>query len=191
MTKRVFLVVILALALAAAGCGGSDSSDDAGTTTPSTAPSVDDADSGNGTGGQANDGSGGEPTGEPIGPAAMDTIRIGSETWTRTLPMTSGQCFLYEDDGTLPTTGVAWGPLDGPDGIRFSATHNQDGTFEAEVSNDTNVYWFAGPRSPGVDDLVIELDFDALTITGSGTFTSVLGDVAQGSFAFQCDPADQ
>ncbi len=191
MTKRVFLVVILALALAATGCGGSDSSDDAGTTTPSTAPSVDDADSGNGTGGQADDGSGGEPTGEPIGPAAMDTIRIGSETWTRTLPMTSGQCFLYEDDGTLPTTGVAWGPLDGPDGIRFSATHNQDGTFEAEVSNDTNVYWFAGPRSPGVDDLVIELDFDALTITGSGTFTSVLGDVAQGSFAFQCDPADQ
>jgi hypothetical protein len=191
MTKRVIPVVILALALAATGCGGSDSGGDGVTTTAATAPSVDDAGGGNGTSGQVDGGSGGGTTAEPVGPAAMDTIQIGSETWARTLPMTSGQCWLYEDDGTLPTSAVAWGPLDGPDGIRFSVSHNQDGTFGAEVSNDTNVYWFAGPRSPGVDDLVIELDFDALTITGSGTFTSVLGEEAQGSFAFQCDPADQ
>ncbi len=125
---------------------------------------------------------------EPVGPADMDTIRIGSEVWERTLPMTTGQCFVQNVDG-LPPSGVAWGTLDGDDGIRFSASQNQDGTNEAEVDDQESFFWVAGPRvADGPDDLVIELDFDALTIVGQGTFTNLFtGETAPGSFAFQCE----
>ena len=173
--QRASLLVAIGLLLAA--CGGSDGESDNGdiaTTTVATA----DVQSAASSGGSA----------EPIGPADMNTIRIGDNTWNRTLPMTTGQCFLYEDDGNLPTSAVAWGTLDGDDDWRFSASQNQDGTFEAEVTNNAEVYWFAGARSPGVDDLEIVLDFEALTITGSGTFSDVLGNAAGGSFAFQCEP---
>jgi len=105
--------------------------------------------------------------------------------------MTTGQCFLFEDDGTLPTSATVWGTLDGDDGIRFSASYRQDGTFGAEVDDQTTNFWFAGPNGPGVDDLVIELDFETLTISGSGTFTNALdGESAPGAFEFQCEPED-
>lgn len=128
---------------------------------------------------------------EPDEPLDMDTIRIGSQVWERTLPMTTGQCFVYEDDGTLPDSGTAWGTLDGDDDIRFSANYNQDGTFEAEVSDSERLYWIAGARSANPDDLTVELDFDALTITGEGVFNSLTtGETAHGSFAFQCEPEE-
>jgi hypothetical protein len=128
---------------------------------------------------------------EPSGPVALNTIRIGSTVWARTLPMTSGQCFLYEDDGTLPTSATAWGTLDGNDDIRFAAQYSQDGTFEAEVVDENAFFWIAGPRSPGPDDLEIELDFDTLTISGSGSFANAANaDVVRGSFEFQCEPED-
>jgi len=119
----------------------------------------------------------------------VNTIRIGSTVWARTLPMTTGQCFVFEDDGTLPDSGVAWGTLNGDDDIRFRAAYSQDGTFEAEVVDENAYFWMAGPRSPGPDDLVVELDFDTLTISGSGSFANALNtDVVQGTFEFQCEP---
>jgi len=124
---------------------------------------------------------------EPVGPAEPNTIRIGSQVWERTLPMTTGQCFLYEDDGTLPTSATAWGTLDGDEELRFLVSQNQDGTLEAEINNNVDMYWLAGYRGPETDDLVIELDFDAQTISGSGTFTLLnTGETVSGSFEFVC-----
>lgn len=133
----------------------------------------------------------GEPAPEASGQLEANTIRIGDQVWQRTLPMTEGQCFLYEDDGTLPTSGVAWGTLDGRDDTSFAARYKQDGSFEADVKEGETVYWGSGERY-GEDDLVVELDFDTLTISGHGTFASLLtGDRAMGSFTFTCEPEDQ
>lgn len=105
--------------------------------------------------------------------------------------MTTGQCFLSEDDGTLPTSATAWGTLNGDEDLRFSARYQQDGSFESEVSNNHDMYWGSGPRF-GEDDLVIELDFDNLTISGHGTYTSLItGDRAMGSFQFICEPEEE
>jgi len=122
----------------------------------------------------------------PVGPADVDTIRVGDQAWGRTLPMTSGQCFVQRVEG-LPVSGVAWGSLNGDDELSFAANYNQDGSFEAEVRG-PDMFWIAGARSPGVQDLAIELDFEALTIIGSGTFTSLhTNELAAGSFHFQCE----
>ena len=124
---------------------------------------------------------------EPVGPAEPNTIRIGSQVWERTLPMTTGQCFLNEDDGTLPTSATVWGTLDGDEELGFLVSQNQDGTLEAELDNNVDMYWLAGYRGPETDDLVIELDFDTQTISGSGTFTLLnTGETASGSFEFVC-----
>jgi hypothetical protein len=141
-----------------------------------------------------------EPTGgaitsevlpEASGPLPDNSIRIGDQVWMRTLPMTSGQCFLYEDDGTLPTSGTVWGTLDNDEGLRFSARYGQDGGFESEVSNNLDMYWGSGQRF-GEEELTIELDFDALMVTGTGIFKSLTtGQRAYGSFTFTCDPIDQ
>ena len=157
------------------------------------------ADDASAPGTQSGDGSGDDASGddassgdaaapEPVGPADMDTIRIGSQVWERTLPMTTGQCFVFEDDGVLPSSATAWGTLGGDDDVRFSVSANQDGTFEADVESENEYWWLAGPRSSGPDDLVVELDFDALTVTGQGTFTNLYtGETAAGSFAIQCE----
>ncbi|TFG66854.1 MAG: hypothetical protein E4H24_07460 [Thermomicrobiales bacterium] len=108
--------------------------------------------------------------------------------------MTTGQCFLSEADGTYPTWGTAWGSLDGNDDLRFSAKLGQDGTFGSEVTGpgDSSLFWIAGERSPEVHDLVVELDIDAQTIKGSGTFYSLTTNkLASGSFEFICEPAAQ
>jgi hypothetical protein len=181
------LVGLLAvIGAVAAGCG----SDDAPSVEPldsAGADTVVDDGAGEDAAPVATDGDSSGDAPEPVGPADMNTIRIGSQVWERTLPMTTGQCFVQNVEG-LPPSGTAWGTLDGDDGIRFSAGQNQDGTNEAEVDDQENFYWIAGPRSSGPDDLEIELDFEALTITGQGTFTNVFtGDTAAGSFAFQCE----
>lgn len=123
-----------------------------------------------------------------VAPADMNTIRIGSQVWERTLPMTTGQCFVQNVDG-LPPSGVAWGTLDDDDDISFSAGQNQDGTNEARVEDQEAYYWIAGPRvADGPEDLEVELDFDALIVRGRGTFTNLFtGETAPGSFAFQCE----
>lgn len=177
-----------------AGCGGG-STEPGNDTIPESAPTTDGGsgtdsvaahpdDSGNAA--AASD----EPIPEASGPLGDNSIRIGDQTWERTLPMTTGQCFLFADDGTLPDSGNAWGTLDNDEDLRFAARYNQDGTFESEVSNNHDMYWGSGPRF-GEDDLVVDLDFDTLTISGHGTFVSLItGERAMGSFQFTCEPEE-
>lgn len=190
-TVKPLCALVLLVGLITAACGGDDDTSNTATAEPST-PTTAAGGSGNsgggGSGGSA--GGGAAAANTPIGPVAANTIQIGDTTWTRTLPMTTGQCFLQESE-SLGNSAVGWGPLDGDHSIRFSANQNQDGTFEAEVRDDERIFWIAGPRSPGVDDLEIELDFNALTIVGEGTFSTILGDSAPGSFHFECLPEDQ
>ena len=123
----------------------------------------------------------------PGGPAEMNTIRIGDEVFERTLPMTSGQCFLYEADGTLPTSATVWGTVDDDDGTHFAVSYGQNGDFEAQVDS-PNYHWLAGTRNGEIDELSIELDFDAQIIKGSGIFTNFLtGESAEGTFEFMCE----
>lgn len=135
----------------------------------------------------------GEVTPEAPGSLQPNTIRIGSQVWTRTLPMTSGQCLVIAADGTLPDWGTVWGTVDGDDDTRFSANYQQDGTFESQITNNFDQYWGAGTRFQGEEaDLVIELDFENLILSGSGTYTSLTtGELAKGSFLFKCEPEDQ
>lgn len=181
-----FTVVVLAFVLVLAACGGGDDAGSGdGDTTGGGDTTQDSGGDGSADGGGSD--SGGE-TPEPVGPADMNTIRIGSETWARTLPMTTGQCFLPAEDGGDPTGGTVWGTLDGNDDFRFNVGYSADGSHGAEVNDNTSIYWIAGERSPNGNDLEFEIDFDAQTITGSGTFTSLTtGEVAAGSFAFQCE----
>lgn len=199
----MWLSLVIAIALISAACGGDSESD------PDEAGSDGGGNGGGATSGQGSataasgDGSsGGNPSGgsnpsggtaslTPIGPVAENTIQIGDQTWQRTLPMAQGQCVVFKDDGTLPDSAITWGTLDGDDDIRFSANQLQDGTFQSEVQGD-DFFWIAGARSPGVDDLQIELDFDALTVIGEGTFSNLLStDLRAGSFHFKCLPEDQ
>ena len=184
-------VMVAVVGVVVAGCGSDDSLTEAvpGADEEATESATSDAPAEPGTesGTESDTESGTESGAESVGPAETNTIRIGSQVWERTLPMTTGQCFVQNVEG-LPPSGVAWGTLDGDDGIRFSANQNQDGTNEAEVDDQESYYWLAGPRASGPDDLEIELDFDALTIVGQGTFTNLFtGETAPGSFAFQCE----
>lgn len=187
--KTRLVTTVVAFGMVIASCGG-------GGTTP-TAGDPGGADQGAGqsdqgattstavTGGPSND-----VTPEASGPLEANTIRIGDQVWNRTLPMTTGQCFLIEDDGTLTDAGTAWGTLNGEDSLTFSASYRVDGV-EAQVKNESDMYWGSGPRFLE-DDLVVELDFANLTISGHGIFVSLItGEKAMGSFEFVCDPADQ
>jgi hypothetical protein len=176
---RTFIVLLsLALFSAILACGGDDFSD-------LKSQQEQDNTGGGQTSSQSSDA--GQSSG-PVGPADINTIRIGDQVWMRTLPMTTGQCFLYEDDGSLPTSATVWGTLNNDDSLHFSVSYTQEGTFQAQVDNDSDMYWVAGERNGEIDDLTIELDFEAQTIRGSGTFTNFVGGGnAQGSFAFQCE----
>jgi hypothetical protein len=192
---RYLLALIAVVALASVACGGTAL--DGADSVPDGA--VDDQPIDTTFGGDPNAGGGGgsqpgEVEPEPAGAVEPNTIRIGSQVWKRTLPMTEGQCFLQEDDGTLPTSANVWGPVDGNEGDRFSARHQQDGTFEADVTGggDSSLFWLGGTKNPEVNDLVIELDFDAQTIKGHGTFWSLTEQrAASGSFHFICEPGAQ
>lgn len=196
MKSRMFFL-LAAMSMLAGACGGGTNdagADDSGgddgpvTTLAGTETGGSDPDDSGGAGDGTDDGDGVTP--EASGPLGENTIRIGDQTWERTLPMTSGQCFLFEDDGTLPDSASAWGTLDNDEDLRFSARYNQDGTFESEVSNNHDMYWGSGPRF-GEDDLVVELDFENLTISGSGTYSSLItGERAMGSFQFTCEPEE-
>ncbi len=181
---RNLVTLIALISLAATACGGATIPDD---------PAIGDqatSQPGDGSPGNAEPGGGGassEPAPEPAGPVEPNTIRIGSQVWARTLPMTTGQCFLQADDGTLPDSGTVWGTLDGDETLRFSVSYGQDGTFESEISNNADMYWIAGSRAP-LDDLVVELDFATQTISGGGTYTLLnTGETASGSFEFVCE----
>ncbi len=182
---RILIALLTFVALAAAACGGAATVPDG--------PAAGDPAPGQPSGAPQGSAPAGDDQSaaiepEPAEPVAPNTIRIGSQVWTRTLPMTSGQCFLYEDDGTLPTSASVWGTLDGNADLHFAATFGQDGTFHSDVNDGVALYWVAGERSPGVRDLVVELDFDTQTIRGQGTYKSLTtGKLASGSFEFICE----
>lgn len=179
---RRLLAIVFVMVLVVAGCGGDDDAGGGEGAGDNNAGAFSEDPSGDNTsdGGNADD-----PTPEASGPLDPDSIRIGSEVWNRTLPMTTGQCFVFKDDGNLPDSAVAWGTLNNDDGLSFSADYGQDGTFGAEVQGE-NMYWVAGQRSG--TDLTIELDFDNLTITGEGIFNNLhTNEFAYGSFHFVCE----
>jgi hypothetical protein len=186
----MLFTLMAALALLAAACGGAQS-----TPANSVSGGVIDGlqtDTAQGSSAAGGGGQAGEVEPEPPTPVDSNTIRIGSQVWKRTLPMTTGQCYLFEDDGTLPTSATAWGTLDGDDSYHFSANLTQDGTFKAQVDDNASVYWVAGEGSPKADDLVIEIDFDSQTIKGQGTFYSLTTNkLASGSFEFVCEPESE
>jgi len=178
--RRIALIGLLCLLLVSAtiACGGGDDFSALQSQQPDNS----------GSGQASNDGPNTGSSSGPVGPADLNTIRIGDQVWMRTLPMTTGQCFLYENDGTLPTSATVWGTLNNDDSLHFSVNYTQEGTFEAQVDNDVDMYWVAGERNGEINDLTIELDFKEQTIRGSGTFTNFTrGGNAQGSFAFQCE----
>ncbi len=184
---RNLVAVLMVTGLVMAGCGGTDLGVDAAQdTSPSSDQGSQETQAGAGeSGDDAGQTSADDPTPEGSGPLDVDSIRIGSNVWHRTLPMTRGQCFLQPDDGTLPDSGVAWGTLDNDDNLSYAANYNQDATFEAEVSSDT-MFWVAGVRTGS--ELSIELDFAADTIRGEGLFNNLHTDEwAYGSFQFTCD----
>ena len=98
--------------------------------------------------------------------------------WSRTLPMTRGQCFVEEGKAT------ARGTLNGDDTFEFSVKANSNGSFEAQIlSNDMN--WVAGVRDGS--ELSIDSDVSSQTISGAGLFYNMYTDEwAYGSFQFEC-----
>lgn len=195
-SRLLFLLAAVSMFLGACGGGTTEpESNDSQVTTPASDDGsvTDNGETDPGDSGDAGDGTDDSDsvTPEASGPLGENTIRIGDQTWERTLPMISGQCFLYEDDGTLPTSATAWGTLDGDDDLRFNVSHKQDGTFEAQISDNEAMFWGSGP-SFEEEDLVIELDFEALTIRGKGTFFSLTTrERAMGSFQFTCEPEEE
>lgn len=181
---RRLAAVMFAVALVVSACGGGADDEGGADNTAGVFgqdPSGDDPAAGNSGPGSAED-----PTPEASGSLDSDSIRIGNEVWNRTLPMTSGQCYVFKDDGNLPDSANAWGTLNNDDGLEFSASHGQDGSFEAQVRSD-NMYWLAGERSPGTE-LTIELDHDNLTLRGEGIFNNIhTNEFAYGSFEFVCE----
>lgn len=190
---RIPVTLVALIAVATAACGGAaPTTADPAVGGQSSAGTQGGASAGAGqSGGTAPDAGAIEP--EPAGPVEPNTIRIGSQVLERTLPMTTGQCFLFEEDGTYPTWGAVSGSLDGNEDLRFSAKVSQDGTFSAVVNDNTSdptmagPSWYAGEGS-GLTDLVVELNLDTQTISGHGTFKSAgYGKLASGSFEFICE----
>ncbi|CAN5875258.1 hypothetical protein BH23ACT4_BH23ACT4_00070 [soil metagenome] len=100
------LLVLLALASLFLGACGGVSNELGGVDSPATTLAIEDGslpEDGVTDPGGSGDGVGDSVTPESSGPLAENSIRIGDQVWQRTLPMTTGQCFLYMDDGTLPT----------------------------------------------------------------------------------------
>lgn len=169
------LVVVVGMAFGA--CGGEDPSADeaadvGGTETPQE------------TQAPANEGASSEASEAPSGPIELNTIRVGSDTWTRTLDG-SGQCFLPAEDGGNPVDGTVWGSAE-PGGVNFSVSYGEVSGNPTEADVEGSDFWWVAKG----DDLVIEFDYDAMTISGSGTFENQLLAEAprQGDFLFQCEP---
>ena len=182
--KRLLLALFVVALLS--GCGDSDDADPGSAEAAVvSAPAADDADTTTEAATTGDDAITPEGNGEP----EMNTIRIGSQVWTRTLPMTTGQCWVTdENDGGsgLPASSNIWGTLDGDEDVRFSAGMDQDGAFGAEVDDQRSFYWVSGKRSP-LNELTITHDYENRIARGTGVFENALtGERAYGSFAFQC-----
>ncbi len=146
---RILFTLIATLALATTACGGAESV--ATETAPDGFVDGESSDDPQGSSGSGGGGQTGDVEPEPAGAVEPNTIRIGSQVWKRTLPMTTGQCFLFKDDGTLPTSANVWGTLDGVEDSHFSASVQQDGTFEVRSERTWRQHPLlgqAGERSP-------------------------------------------
>lgn len=189
MRKLAGVVAVMALVLL--GCGGGDTSREGDGVAAGDSGSQTDSSQDPGPGDQESEGGVGtldNPIPEASGALASNSLRIGDTTWVRTLPMTRGQCFLYEDDGTLPDSGTAWGSLNDDDNLSYSVNYHQDGSFEAQVSSDT-MFWVSGQREGS--ELTITLDFATQTISGDGLFFNLhTGEWAYGSFEVTCEEGE-
>ncbi len=171
------------MALVAAGCGGGDSEDgDLGEDVfggiGQDSGDVDPADQVSSGGGTLEN-----PTPEASSPLAADSIRIGEAAWERTIP-TDGQCFVQEDDGTIPDSGTAWGSVNNDQAVEYRVSQNQDGSLEAQVSSDL-MNWISGQKDG--TELTVNLDFGTSSISGEGLFYNTHTDEwAYGSFQFTC-----
>ena len=173
--------LVLLMALVAAGCGGGDGGDLGEDVFGGIGQASDDVDPDD----QASSGGGTleDPTPEASSPITADSIRIGDAAWERTTP-TDGQCFLREDDGTIPDSGTAWGSVNNEQGVEFMVSHHQDGSLEAQVSSN-EMNWISGVKDG--TELTIQLDFGTNTMSGEGLFYNGHTDEwAYGSFTFTC-----
>jgi hypothetical protein len=175
------LVVLLALVTAACGGGGDDGGDlgeDVFGGIGESSGDVDPDDQGSSGGGTLEN-----PTPEASSPLPSDSFRIGDAVWERTIP-TDGQCFVQEDDGTIPDSGAARGSVNNDPGVEFSVSHDQDGSVEAQVSSDL-MNWISGVKDG--TELTIQLDFETNSMSGAGLFYNGHTDEwAYGSFMFTC-----
>jgi hypothetical protein len=186
---RKSIVVLVSVAVLTAACGGGDDPADevgslgtqpsedaqqAGTDEPDASSEVSAGSDGSGTPDN--------PTPEASGPLPPDGFRIGNDVWVRTLPITSGQCFVQEGDGVHPFT--VWGTLDNDDGQSFAVNYDDDGRFSSEVTSDA-MFWVAGSKDGS--ELTVEHDVATQSISGDGLFYNLHSDEwAYGSFQFTC-----
>jgi hypothetical protein len=188
---RKLFITVVSVAVLAAGCGGADDSADSGTGFGTEPPGneqqqdSDGSDSNVGTEAATASGDGGtfdDPTPEASGSLPPDGFRIGDDVWVRTIPITSGQCFVQEGEGITPFT--VWGTLNNDDTLSLAVSHDQDAGVAAEVRSDT-MSWVAGGKDG--TEVVVEHDFVAQSITGSGLFyNGHSNEWAYGSFDFTC-----
>ena len=188
---RKWSMVVVSIGVLAAACGGADDSANSGTGFGTEPPesgqqqNSEDSDSNSGTEAATAPGDGGtldDPTPEASGLLPQDGFRIGDDVWVRTVPITSGQCFVQEGEGITPF--AVWGTLNNDDSLSFAVSHDQDAGFGAEVTSDT-MFWVAG-RKDGTE-VIVDHDFATQSITGSGLFYNLHSDEwAYGSFEFTC-----
>ncbi len=181
--KRTNWLMALAVVLAVAACGGgADDGDDLGEDVfggiGQASGDVDPDDQGSSGGGTLEN-----PTPEASSPLPADSIRIGDGVWERAIP-TDGQCFVHEDDGTIPDNGTAWGSVANDQEVEFRVKHDQDGSLTAQVSSNL-MDWISGQKDG--TELTVNLDFATSSISGEGLFYNThTNEWAFGSFAFTC-----
>ncbi len=175
--------LVVSLALVTTGCGGGDGDggdlgEDVFGGIGQDSGDVDPADQGSSGGGTLEN-----PTPEATSPLPADSIRIGDTAWERKIP-TDGQCFVHEDDGTIPDTGNVWGSVNNDPEVEVRVKHNEDGSQSAQVDSNL-IGWISGQMNG--TELTVNLDFETSSISGKGLFYNTHADEwAYGSFAFTC-----
>lgn len=186
---RTWFMVLVCIVVMATACGGSDDSADddgsVGTQSPTTGQQDATNDTGSNAGAGSSSGDGGtleSPTPEASGPLPSDGFRIGKDVWVRTIPITSGQCFVQEGEGIDPF--AVWGTLNGDDNLSFAVSYAEGGSFSSEVTSDS-MFWAAGEKIGS--ELTVEHDFATQSISGDGLFYNLHSDEwAYASFQFTC-----
>ncbi len=188
--SKVFILLAVAL-LALAACGGSNGANPLEAIQDAASPASGDTTSSGVIDPAANPSSNSDgpgtmdnPTPEASGALPPNGFRIGNTVWERTVPMTSGQCFVQESEGATPF--AVWGTLDGDDALDFSVSFDSDtDSTSAQVTSDT-MFWVAGKQDGS--QLAVEHDIDAQSVAGTGLFLNLhTNEWADGSFQFTCE----